>query len=102
MTSHALTDIAIRAFPSPEKGQRTHWDSVVPGFGVRVSQGGTKTFVLMHGRDRQLTVHYDPDYPSDSVLETGDALARQRMVQVVMFAALPFVFGLLALMVNGR
>lgn len=55
MTSHALTDVAIRALPLPEKGQRTHWDSVVPGFGVRVSQGGTRTFVLMHGRNRQLS-----------------------------------------------
>jgi integrase len=28
-------------------------DAGLPGFGVRVSQAGTKTFVLVHGRDRQ-------------------------------------------------
>jgi integrase len=51
----ALTDLAIRSLKVPEKGQRTYLDKNLPGFGVRVSQGGTKTFVLMHGPIRQLT-----------------------------------------------
>lgn len=55
MTNATLTDVAVRALPPPQKGQKTYWCSSVPGFGVRVSQGGTKTFVLMHGRSRQLT-----------------------------------------------
>ncbi|HJQ57753.1 MAG TPA: tyrosine-type recombinase/integrase [Vineibacter sp.] len=49
-----LTEILIRSLRPPEKGQKTYWDAL-SGFGVRVSQGGTKTFVLMHGRNRQLT-----------------------------------------------
>jgi integrase len=32
--------------PPPAKGQVSHWDSKLPGFGVRVSQGGSKTFLL--------------------------------------------------------
>lgn len=49
-----LTELFIRNLRAPERGQKTFWDEL-PGFGVRISQGGTKTFVLMHGRDRQLT-----------------------------------------------
>lgn len=49
-----LTELLIRNLKAPERGQKTFWDEL-PGFGVRISQGGTKTFVLLHGRDRQLT-----------------------------------------------
>lgn len=40
-----LSDLAIRKFPIPEKGQKTYWEQ---GFGLRVSQGGSKTFVCKH------------------------------------------------------
>jgi len=49
-----LTDIVVRALPLPEKGQKTHWDDTLPNFGCRVSQGGTKSFVVQHGIDRRL------------------------------------------------
>ena len=48
-----LTDIAIRNLPAPAKGQTTHYDDSLPGFGVRVSQGGSKSFILIHGATRQ-------------------------------------------------
>jgi len=50
-----LTDKSVRALPPPEKGQRTYFDTLLKGFGVRVSQASTKTFVLMHGANRKLT-----------------------------------------------
>lgn len=50
-----LTDKSVRALTPPEKGQRIYRDSLVKGFGVRVSPGGAKTFVLMHGPKRKLT-----------------------------------------------
>lgn len=50
-----LTDLSIRALKAPEKGQVTYADDALPGFGVRVSQGGTKTFVVVHGPTRQRT-----------------------------------------------
>src|SRR5262245_60296188 len=40
-----LTDIAVRALKSPASGQVDYWDATTRGFGVRVSQAGTKTFV---------------------------------------------------------
>lgn len=49
-----LTDVSIRALPIPARGQKAYRDDGLPGFSVRVSQGGTKTFVLMMGRNRQL------------------------------------------------
>ena len=39
---------------SPDAGQKTHFDDALPGFGVRVSQGGAKSFVVMFGKRRQL------------------------------------------------
>lgn len=50
-----LTDLAIRALAPPAKGYAMFWDTNVPGLAVRVSQGGTKAFVLVRGRDRKKT-----------------------------------------------
>src|SRR5579872_3633503 len=50
-----LTDISVRALKVPERGQVKHFDDTLKGFGVRVSQGGAKTYFLMHGRARTLT-----------------------------------------------
>jgi hypothetical protein len=49
-----LAEISIRAL-SVEKGQKTFFDDTLKGFGVRVSQGGTKSYVLMYGKERKLT-----------------------------------------------
>ncbi len=48
-----LTDMAIKTLkPSPD-GQVTYTDDALPGFGVRVSPGGAKAFVLVYGRSRK-------------------------------------------------
>ena len=47
-----LTDLSIRKLQPPERGQKTYFEG--EGFGVRISQGGTKTFVQMYGKDRRL------------------------------------------------
>ncbi|WP_461459190.1 Arm DNA-binding domain-containing protein, partial [Parasphingorhabdus sp.] len=49
----SLTDLQIRRLKVPEKGQKTYYDPGLPGFGVRVSQGGSKTFVVVYGKDRR-------------------------------------------------
>jgi integrase len=50
-----LTDISVRALKAPETGQLTYWDDTpgFGGFGCRISPGGTKTFILVHGTDRK-------------------------------------------------
>ena len=49
-----LTDLSIRQLKAPDKGQKTYFDVGLPGFGVRVSQGGSKSFVVMYGQKRRL------------------------------------------------
>jgi integrase len=58
-----LTDLSVRALAPPERGQRLYYDDSLPSFGCRVSQGGTKSFFLQLGRDRQfITIgRYHPD-----------------------------------------
>src|SRR5215475_773298 len=43
-----LTDRAIRALqPAAEGKRRIVWDAVVPGLGIRLTDRGVKTFVLV-------------------------------------------------------
>ena len=48
-----LTDISLRQLRPPTRGKKMYRDTTLAGFAVRVSQAGAKTFVLVHGRQRQ-------------------------------------------------
>ena len=50
-----LTDKSISSLPLPEKGQKDYRDDTLKGFHVRVSQGGSRTFYLMHSKARSRT-----------------------------------------------
>lgn len=52
-----LSDATVRGLRAPATGQVDFWDETpgFKGFGVRVSQGGTKTFILLHGPARTRT-----------------------------------------------
>ncbi len=58
MPSVRLNDVSIRALKAPAKGQRTYWDR---GLGVRVSQGGSKTFVVLAGSGKRRALGKYPD-----------------------------------------
>ena len=62
-----LTDLAIQKLPAPDAGQKTYFDDALGGFGVRVSQGGTKSFIVMYGKQRRL--HTIGRYPSKTLKE---------------------------------
>jgi integrase len=49
----SLTDRQVAGLSHPESGQKFHADGAIPGFGVRISQGGAKTFVLTIGAERR-------------------------------------------------
>lgn len=53
MPKVTLTEITLKSLPLPDSGQTTYWDASTSGFGVRVSQGGSKSFVVVHGVNRQ-------------------------------------------------
>ena len=74
-----LNDRRIAALPVPTVGerQRDHWDETMRGFGVRVSYGGRRAFVVRYrvaGRLRRLTLGPYPD------LSLADARRKARQV----------------------
>lgn len=71
-----LTDLLIKNLKVPETGQKTYYDDALKGFGVRASQGGAKSFVVMYGRSRKLkTLGRYPD------LTLADARKKAKLVQ---------------------
>jgi integrase len=46
MAKAAFSDVFLRSVQPPSKGQFCLWDEKLPSFGLRVSQGGSKTFIL--------------------------------------------------------
>lgn len=60
-----LTDRFIRSVKAPERGQRRYTDSEVPGFAVRVTASGVRSFVLdyrLDGRNRRGTIGRWPEW----------------------------------------
>lgn len=52
MPKIAFSDVGLRGLAPPAKGQFEVWDNKLPAFGLRVSQGGTKTFILRRNNSR--------------------------------------------------
>ena len=77
----SLTDLQIKRRKAPETGQKTHYDSALPGFGIPVSQGGTKTFVVLCGEDRRRRSL--GRYP-DLSLSEARLLAKQAQVDITL------------------
>jgi len=74
-----LTDVSIRALEAPATGQKLYLDDALKGFGVRVSQGGTKSFVLMYGAKRRLVTF--GNWPVVSLSKARE-LARNKLAEV--------------------
>ncbi|MCK0103255.1 integrase family protein [Pseudohalocynthiibacter sp. F2068] len=73
-----LTDLAVRKLPLTVRGQKTHFDDLLPGFGIRCS-AKSKSFVVMYGKDRQLkTIGRYPEVSlADARKEAMSLLARR-------------------------
>lgn len=73
-----LKDQSVKAFPIPQTGNRIHYDADVQGFGVRVTAGGSRSFVLnyfLNGRERRITIGA---YPVWSVTAARDEAGKLR------------------------
>jgi hypothetical protein len=49
MPTKKLTQAAVEKLKPPEQGREEHWDSQLPGFGLRVSGSGRKTWIALYG-----------------------------------------------------
>ena len=61
-----LNDLIIRKLPMPAQGVAQHPEGKIPGFGVRVTAGGVKSFYLAyrhHGQSRRLNLGRYPVTP---------------------------------------
>ena len=81
MPQHAvLTELAVRATKPPERGTVTIWDGALKHFGLRVSQGGTKSFIVLLGSGHRQAIGR---FPTISVAE-GRAKAKRILADRVL------------------
>ena len=81
MARKKLTDAAIKRFKAPSAGRAEYWDAELPAFGLRITDKGAKSWVVMYrigGRLRRLTLG---SYPAIS-LKDARTLAREAMHEV--------------------
>ena len=74
----SLTDLLIKKLKAPTVGQKIYFDGTQRGFGIRVSRGGAKTFVLVHSKKR--TIHSLGRYPDLTLAD-----ARKKAVETLAY-----------------
>lgn len=74
-----LTELSVRHIEIPERGQKIHFDDTLPNFGIRVSYGGTRTWVALIGSEHSRKLISLGRYPA---LSLKDARAKAREVLV--------------------
>jgi len=80
--SQRLTDKIIRALAAPDKGNRISYDAGLPGFGIRVTAAGAKSFVLNYrrrsdGLERRWTIGTFPAWSVTAAREEAKRLKRE-------------------------
>jgi integrase len=58
-----LSETFVENLTLPEQGNHIHYDTQIPGFGVRITAGGYVSFILnyhVHGRERRFTIGKHP------------------------------------------
>lgn len=78
-----LTDSLVKNLPRPRSGNRITYDDgdkAVKGFGVRVTAGGSRSFVLNYrtrtGRERRYTIGQYPDWKTATAREEAKELKK--------------------------
>ncbi len=77
----ALTDALIRSITPPAVGQETHHDALLPSFGLRVSAGGAKTWIIQRrvdGKPRRFKLGRYPGMPLAAARD-----AARRIIEVI-------------------
>lgn len=74
-----LTEQGIRKLPIPAKGNKIHYDEVISGFGLRVTAGSSRAFVLNYrfrGRERRITIGRWPEWSATAAREQAKEFRR--------------------------
>ena len=74
-----LTDQTVRKALPPAQGQVIFWDDEIKGFGLRVTPGGAKAFILDYraeGRQRRITIGSSPDWTVAAARDAAKTLKR--------------------------
>ena len=74
-----LTDQTVRKALPPVQGQTIFWDDEIKGFGLRVTPGGAKAFILDYraeGRQRRITIGSSPDWTVAAARDAAKTLKR--------------------------
>ena len=75
-----LTEKSIKSLAAPEAGSRIHYDTDLPGFGIRLTAAGARAFVLNYrvaGLERRLTIGRHPTWSVAAAREEATALRRR-------------------------
>ena len=75
-----LTDLGIKSLPIPDKGQTDYYDTTYPGLCLRVSQGGSKVFTLIHRKNGARKRHTLGTYGEISLSEARTLARRLQVV----------------------
>jgi integrase len=76
MPRQKLTDAFLRHVKLPAEAQVEYWDTLTPGFGLRVSYGGRKAFVVLTRIDGKLHRFTLGAYPKTSLADARDEAER--------------------------
>jgi integrase len=77
----SLSDRTVAALSPPKSGQKFYTDGSIPGFGVRISQGGAKAFVLIVGEERRrITIGRYPIVSLAQAREKAKTILAQRQL----------------------
>jgi integrase len=77
-----LNDATVRRLSLPPKGNRIQWDTTLPGFGIRVTAGGARSFVFDYytrtsGRRRRYTIGGFPNWTTGAARIKARELRRR-------------------------
>lgn len=75
-----LTDQIVRRASAGSKSQAFFWDTQIKGFALRVTNQGTKAFVLdyrVNGRQRRITIGNYPDWAVAAARDRAKAMKRE-------------------------
>jgi integrase len=74
----ALTDMTLRTAKLPERGTTTLWDGTLKHFGVRISKGGAKSFIVLVGSGRRQAIGRYPTITLAQAREKAKAVLAER------------------------